>query len=188
MNYKKEVTYEDVINELLIPFSYDYLRERRMQIYACKHEFLKMRPYSFEEYYIPPTVECLKCGLTNKYIEKEEELEEERYYGINTHGINYEELTNYAGKLESMETYLFKEYFPTYFKLRDDELEYISDEAIDTTYGRLLKRAAYYRLASDDRLSNLKIKIDNDEIFQMMKHIYNSEPDINKELKKQTRV
>ena len=154
-------------------FNEDFIKQREREINDCNHLFLKIRKKEYCGSYhssdcmsIPPLLECVHCGLTNKFEDHERvdiEIKMERgIYGYREHQ-------------HTIETIMFHKIYKDAFircgkDFDESKLNIISDEVIRTDQARLL-----YELAKD-----INPKGKNEELFTIMKEINEIETDLEK--------
>ncbi len=135
------------------------------RIQSCDHLFIKLkdseRIYGFHStdcFTIPSIVSCLKCGLTNKYIEMNPIIRR-KYL------MFYRELKKYI--LENNR--VFKEQFNHGWKhskyFDESVLNLISNEPLDSIHPSILYKIALF----------LQPNADNQELFNIMKHLHEIE-------------
>ena len=136
------------------------VEKRKNEIIKCNHLFIKLEDgvyiggfHSSDCYYEPSIVECVHCGLTNKF-NKLEELYNDRDY------------LSYFLNTKTIESDMFNEIFRNYYlrggkSFDESGFNLISNESLNTYHPSIL-----YRLA-------LSIKEDasNEEIFEIMKEL-----------------
>ena len=152
------------------------IREKRQeQIRNCNHLFVKIRVgkevhgFNSTDYYKDPDeVECLHCGLTNRYNQIETILEKEYIECFQTFRIMTPSLTRYNKR--TLESQLFTEIFKKSYvrggkSFKNSTLNLISEECLLTYHPSLL-----YRLALQINPSG-----NNDELFEIMKQLHSLE-------------
>ena len=147
--------------------------ERKNEMCKCNHLFVKLREkrycgalHSSDCLDIPSLLECVHCGLTNKYEDFERldvEIEMEK-------GIYDSERHKYT-----METIMFHKLYKDAFgrcgkSFDESKFKLISDEVIRTDHPRLL-----YDLAK-----SINPKGNNKELFNIMKELNEIETDLEK--------
>lgn len=138
------------------------VNNKNKEIEKCDHLFLKLREgydvkgfHSTDYYHVPSTIECVKCGLTNKYSDMS--IKER---------LIYSKINDVQNQI-SLNKRLFK-------LIDKNSINLISDEALNTNHPRVL-----YYLAKKISQSE-----ENDEIFKIMKEIYALETPYEREFMK----
>lgn len=149
----------------------ELVQKRQEEIKRCNHLFVKLRQgeeifgYNSTDYYKEAnTVECIHCGLTNRFNKIEEVLASDYIEFSNSFRGMIPSLTKYNKK--TLESQMFEEiYKHSYYRgrksFKNSDLNLISEECLQTYHPGLL-----YRLA-------LKINPqgNNEEIFKIMKQL-----------------
>ncbi|MBR3524052.1 MAG: hypothetical protein IKN87_05175 [Bacilli bacterium] len=141
----------------------DILVNKKEQMEKCDHLFIKLEEgknfqgyYLKDCYYMPCKVECVLCGLTNKY------KAESKYYETKDGYLLKPNLfSNRVVKLNNM---VFSSQFSRYYskdKKSFDESVFnlMKDEVLNTDHAIYL-----YRRAAD-----LRLDFGNDDLFEIMK-------------------
>ena len=135
---------------------------KKKQMEECDHLFIKQREgywvggFNSSDYeYTPCVVECLRCGLTNSYLVKDNDNIKHAIILKNIVPELYDliELNNRVFKSRYHEAYGFKGRF------NEDALNLISQEAVCMDHPRMLYHLA--KIIKEDGT--------NEEIFEIMK-------------------
>ena len=150
----------------------EYLKNKESQMENCQHLFLKIEQgqhyYGFHSSdcgYDPCIVICLKCGLTNKFIEKESIYK--KYDTI----LKWR--NPYRDALIEINDKVFKKQFGHAWRrggksFDDSVFNVISNDVFNINHPMLL-----YNIAKE-----IKADADNIELFDIMKHLYEIETPI----------
>lgn len=163
----KELPLNDDVSQCITKLrkqSPKYIEQRKKEIKNCNHLFiLKEKGYvvpgfhSSDYEYVQNKVECVCCGLTNKF----KEIEEYIFYKYPL-GFGYNSRT--------LESQMFYEIFSNAY-LRDGKsfnesvINLISEEALETYHPKLLYQIAIMA----------KPRANNEEIFEIMKNLHSLE-------------
>lgn len=140
-----------------------YIKQRKEEIKKCNHLFLKLQDkeyigacHSSDCYDNPAIVECVHCGLTNKFKYFEEDID-------------------YNCKNQTIESSMFDEVFKNNYRrcgksFNDSIFDLISDNVIKTDQGVLL-----YKLALI-----INPQGTNEELFDIMKKLNELETNLEK--------
>ena len=153
----------------------EFTQKRQVEIRSCNHLFVKLRQgeevfgcHSTDYYRSADEVECVHCGLTNRFNRIEEVLESDYVEFSKSFRGMIPSLTGYNKK--TLESHMFEEVFKdSYFRggksFNNSDINLISSEILLTYHPGLL-----YRLA-------LQINQEgNDmEIFEIMKQLHSLE-------------
>lgn len=166
MEYTKDYLYDECIKKLRkLPERKEKKRIQEMK--NCNHLFVLLASkdnLEFEDNFCENKVECVHCGLTNKYIT----LEDEFFFHYSL-GYGYNNVT--------LETKVFNEVFEKSFDRKnrtfdDSVINLISTEELPTNHPDLLYNLAKY-INPDGT---------NEELFSIMKKLHELETDSEKEL------
>lgn len=150
-------------------------QKRKEEIKICNHLFVKLRQgeeifgYNSTDYYKEAnTVECVHCGLTNRFNRIEEVLDSEYIELSKSFRGMIPSLTGYNKK--TMESQMFEEVFKdSYFRggksFNNSDVNLISEECLQTCHPGLLYRIAF----QINPLGN------SEELFEIMKHLHTLE-------------
>lgn len=149
--------------------------KREEEIKKCNHLFIKLRPgeevwgFHSSDYYMGAhEVECVHCGLTNRFEKLESMLSNQYIEYFQTFRGIIPSTTRYNRK--TLESKLFKEIFQhSYFRggkeFNNRDINLISDETLLTYHPGLL-----YHLALQ-----INPQGDNEELFNIMKKLHQLE-------------
>ena len=149
--------------------------KRQKEIKKCTHLFVKLRKgeeiygYHSSDYHKnADEVECVHCGLTNRFNRIEEVLEPDYIESLQTYKGMILSLTRYNKK--TLESQLFEEIFKdSYYRsgksFNNKSLSLINEECLMTYHPGLL-----YRMALQINPSGT-----NKEIFEIMKQLHSLE-------------
>ena len=159
----KQLPYNDMMAQFskkLIKVTKEEEEKRINEISNCNHLFVKLREFNAEQNDNNLLiVECVHCGVTNKYCDLERVMSRYRrsldyYVATNYHCINVEYMDN------TIETRMMEE-----IKNSNTELNLMSDKILRSFHPGVL-----YRLAK-----MISPNADNDELFSIMQELNNIE-------------
>lgn len=150
----------------------EFTQKRQEEIRSCNHLFIKLRQgkevfgcHSTDYYKDADEVECVNCGLTNKFNRIEELLDSKYIEFSKSFSGMIPSLTGYNKK--TLESQIFEEVFKdSYFRggksFNNLDVNLINEECLPTYHPGLL-----YQLAL--RISPLG---NNEELFKIMKQLH----------------
>lgn len=151
--------------------SNEIIKKRRDEIGSCNHLFVKLREgkeiygcHSTDYYKRVCEVECVHCGLTNKFIKIEELLDSEYLMFSKSFIGMIPTLTSYSRK--TLESEMFEETFKNSYirggkSFNESDINLISEECLTTCHPRILHNLA-------KQISQLGT---NEELFKIMKEL-----------------
>lgn len=153
----------------------EFTQKRQQEIRSCNHLFVKLRQgkevfgcHSTDYYKDSNEVECVHCGLTNRFNRIEEVLDSEYIEFSRSFRGMIPSLTGYNKK--TLESQMFEEVFKdSYFRggksFNNSDVNLISEECLQTCHPGLL-----YSLALQiNPLGN------SEELFEIMKQLHSLE-------------
>lgn len=144
--------------------SNEIIKKRRDEIRSCNHLFVKLREgkeiygcHSTDYYKRVCEVECVHCGLTNKFIKIEELLDSEYLMFSKSFIGMIPSLTSYSKK--TLESQMFEEIFKNSYtrggkSFNESDINFISEECLPSCHPRILYNLAIQisPLASNEKL------------------------------------
>ena len=148
----------------LIKISKEEEEKRIHEIENCNHLFVKIRDYDTSQYDNADlsVVECVRCGVTNKYENLERVMEKYR------RSLDYYVLTNFHYTNIEYNDVTIETVMMNKIKAQSSQLNMMSDGIIRSFHPGLLYKLATIiaPAASNDELFNIMLKLDELETFE----------------------